>query len=318
MDHDLCRAVVHRDLRALVAILDGTPGLDLARRICPGRSRIRSPLEWAIEEIDPDAFAILVRYGAKAESVWDLRVQMYDLVKTGASGEGLGLDLVRLVRAVLAHEPQAANRWTLIYALQRAARLDRDELVLAILDARPDLADDPVMIHIAARQRCGEPVFCRLVDLCPHNVTALVYDGFTTPLHTAVGTCSWPVVEILLRAVPDIREVPMVRGLMGSGGGGSVFHRLCARGDVDLFVRFLRAAHVSTTDPVFLAPDPAGRTPWTCAEGELAAHLPSLAPSRTEALQTLVAVAEYLLPDLADIVVAFLSLAQHTGLVPDL
>ena len=106
MDHDLCRAVVHRDLRALVAILDGTPGLDLARRICPGRSRIRSPLEWAIEEIDPDAFAILVRYGAKAESVWDLRVQMYDLVKTGASGEGLGLDLVRLVRAVLAHEPR--------------------------------------------------------------------------------------------------------------------------------------------------------------------------------------------------------------------
>ena len=280
-------------------------GLDLARRICPG-TRTRTPLE----EVDPDAFATLMRYGAEVGSVSDL---VYDLVTTGAPGE----KLVRLVRALLAHEPQAATRWTLVYAMQRASRADRDDLVLAILDARPDLADDPVMMHIAARQRCGELVFWRLVNLGPHNVAALVYEGFTTPLHTAVGTCSWPVVEILLRAVPDIRRVPAVRGLRGAGGG-SVFHRLCARGDVDLFVRFLRATHVSTTDPVFLAPDPAGKTPWTCAEGELAAHLPSLAPSRTEALQTLVAVAEHLLPDLADIVVAFLSLAQHAGLVQDL
>jgi hypothetical protein len=229
-----------------------------------------------------------------------------------------------MVRALLAHDRRVANRWTLVYALHRAREGNSlsdqtwaDMLVLDILDARPDLAIDPVMVHIAARQNCGEPVFRRLVELYPQNAAALVYNGFTTGLHTAVSKCPWPVVEILLRTIPDIRQVPVVKGLMGSGGG-SVFHRLCARGEVDLFVRFLRATHVSTTDPVFMAPDSAGMTPWARAEGELAAHLPSLAPSREEALQTLVAVAEYLLPDVADLVVAFLSMAQHTGLVADL
>jgi len=257
--------------------------------------------------------------------------ELNELVRGGT----LGAALVSRVRAMLGQTPGTADRWTLVYALQRTrGRLtnfhlpdpDADQdpaylrswaaaLVLCLLDVRPDLAGEPVMVHIAARYQCDETVFVRLAGLYPQNVSAPVYEGHSTGLHTAVSLCSWPVIEILLAAVPDIRLVPNL-----PRGGGTVFHRLCERGDPDLFVRFLRSTGTGTTDPAFLEADALGVLPWERVRpnSELARHLPCLNPSRQEALWILEAVAEHLLPDVADIVVGLMSMARHERLVDGL
>lgn len=260
-----------------------------------------------------------------------MQEELGDLVRGGV----MGSDLLDRVRAIVDQEPGAADRWTLVYALQRTrGRLTNFHLpdpesqtdprflqhwsaalVLCLLDRRPDLAHEPVMVHIAARCQCDVAVFRRLALLYPQNVSAPVYGGHCTGLHTAVSMCPWPVIQVLMAAVPDIRLVPNL-----PQGGGTVFHRLCERGEVDLFVRFLRLAGVETTDPVFLETDSSGHSPWARVEpdSELARHLPCLNPSRQEALWTLEAVGQHLLPDVADIVVGMMSMARHERLVDDL